>query len=81
MITFRRLCSARARAVLFDFYLGFAVNPLLTFFAKTGHSGEIRFDWPDERRTKFVIKLPTEPPHKTDDVALTTAIDPVSATG
>ena len=34
MITFRRLCSARARAVLFDFYLGFAVNPLLTFFCE-----------------------------------------------
>ena len=49
------------------------------------HGGEIRLDRSDERGTRFVIKLPTEPPHRTDDAPATTAIDPlidpVSPTG
>ena len=49
------------------------------------HGGEIRLDRSDERGTRFVIKLPTELPHRTDDAPATTAIDPlidpVSPTG
>jgi signal transduction histidine kinase len=44
------------------------------------HGGDIRLDRSDGRGTKFVIKLPSEPRHKTDE-APATAIDPVSATG
>ena len=45
------------------------------------HGGEIRLDRSDERGTRFVIKLPTEPPHRAGEDPAPTAIDPVSATG
>ena len=34
------------------------------------HGGEIRLDRSDERGTRFLIKLPTEPPNKTDEAPL-----------
>ena len=34
------------------------------------HGGEIRLDRSDELGTRFLIKLPTEPPNKTDEAPL-----------